>query len=417
MNKIFHNSQSGFGLVHVMALSALLIAVGAGTMQVMDQRLEHMKVVRIGNRLDMLQKRVEYAATSQQSMQNSAKYPSNKFSDFGKCMTGGTCRPDPRPDDFTLLNANNDLVTGYYLFNGEDCQEVNKRDCPIQVETKYQVFCPNNASVCSQAERIEVSYTISQINTKVSKGFQFSPRTGKVTLAAFICPDDEVVQGVRADGELMCGQPRRTLYETDCKNDAAIGINADGTLLCKPIRNFCAKDLSLVLVIDASGSMSGAKIQQARESAESFVDKLRMKDDVGVVYYSNKASKMGPMAHDFGTVKGKIRGLGAGGSTNMTDGLYQARELLNGAPPESVKIILFMSDGWHNVGTGPLGIAKELRDAAIPVWSIGFGNSADEVMLRNIASSPANYLYAKAPKDLQGVYDAISKTLCRDLGG
>src|SRR6267142_5492738 len=55
--------------------------------------------------------------------------------------------------------------------------------------------------------------------------------------------------------------------------------------------------LNLAVVLDRSGSMSGAKIEKARQAAMALVDQLSSEDIFSVIAYSDRADVLLPAQH------------------------------------------------------------------------------------------------------------------------
>ena len=88
-------------------------------------------------------------------------------------------------------------------------------------------------------------------------------------------------------------------------------------------------DKTVVLVVDKSGSMSGAKMEQAREALKFVVRQLRPTDTFNIVAYDSSVESFRPELQraDEATIKaavGYAEGLFAGGGTNIDGALQSA---------------------------------------------------------------------------------------------
>src|SRR6202034_3964063 len=94
--------------------------------------------------------------------------------------------------------------------------------------------------------------------------------------------------------------------------------------------------VDLALVIDTSGSMSGAKIANARGAALALLDSLRDGDIVSVDPFADDAHALvTPTVISAATrarIKSIVSELGVGGSTNMFDGLSLGESQVARAP-------------------------------------------------------------------------------------
>ena len=107
----------------------------------------------------------------------------------------------------------------------------------------------------------------------------------------------------------------------------------------------------VVLVIDASSSMSGGNIQAARKAAKSFAQKLLAEDisadvNLAVVTYTERPSIACNLTDELKTVTDAIDGINIRNNqgTNIQAGVYQARQLLKDSKASN-QVIVLLSDG------------------------------------------------------------------------
>ena len=154
--------------------------------------------------------------------------------------------------------------------------------------------------------------------------------------------------------------------------------------------------VSLVFVLDVSGSMEAdGRLGLAKAMMMVLADSLTGIDRVALVTYGDVAR----VRHEFGsgddteTLEATIRGIHAGGSTYVEDGIRKAYEI---AEPEmlagrDVRLVLF-SDGVGNVGhTGAEGILALIdnnvkKDATLTSVGVGFTGNYNDVMLEVLAN-------------------------------
>lgn len=177
--------------------------------------------------------------------------------------------------------------------------------------------------------------------------------------------------------------------------------------------------VDLALVIDVSGSMEGAKIQAARASARTIVERLADGDILSVDVFSDTARPLvAPVRLTPETRAGvlsRIAELGTGGSTNMFDGLAMAERHAAQAPADHpVRRIVMISDGQANVGPSSPEALGELAERSLgfgaQVTSLGVGLDYDERTLDAIAMRTSGRLFHIGdPREMQA-------TLEREVG-
>lgn len=160
--------------------------------------------------------------------------------------------------------------------------------------------------------------------------------------------------------------------------------------------------LSVVVVMDVSGSMRGQLIQSARTAAQELVDKLDAKDDFSLVTFSTGAEvkiPMGKVGSRRDSLKKTIGDIVEGGGTNIGEGLRLGYEQSNGeaASKDGVRVVFLMSDGRANEGITNRGqLAKLSLDAfqgGIQTSSFGMGTDYDGPLMSQIAQDGAGGYY------------------------
>ena len=102
-----------------------------------------------------------------------------------------------------------------------------------------------------------------------------------------------------------------------------------------------------------------------------------------------------------------------GGRTNMTDGLRKAVEMLKLTPPGILRRCWLLSDGEPNEEESTLmDVVAEASDAWININCIGFGDSYNEALLRQIAGATHNGRFVSV-RSLRELTEAL---ICRVNG-
>ncbi|WP_437576574.1 vWA domain-containing protein [Sorangium sp. So ce887] len=159
---------------------------------------------------------------------------------------------------------------------------------------------------------------------------------------------------------------------------------------------------AVALLVDASGSMQGAKMDHARAAAQAFVDRLPDGDVVSLASFADAAQErvaptvLGPATRP--AVARAIAALGPEGSTNLFEGLRLAERHAAAAPStHAVRRVVLISDGQANIGPSSPDLLGALaqRGAAhgVQITSIGVGADYDERTLNALAIGSSGRLY------------------------
>lgn len=207
-------------------------------------------------------------------------------------------------------------------------------------------------------------------------------------------------------------------------NEANVGVWVDAPTA----RPHHRVPLDLALVIDTSGSMAGAKIENAKVAARTLVQSLSDGDIVSIDAFNDDAKTLvEPVTISAETrprVLARIAELPVNGSTNMFDGLALGESHLARAPStHGVRRLVVISDGIANVGPSSpeaLGALAErgLRFHA-QVTSLGVGTDYDEKTLNALALKTTGRLYhLSEPKELASLLkrelDLLTATVASD---
>lgn len=161
--------------------------------------------------------------------------------------------------------------------------------------------------------------------------------------------------------------------------------------------------LNVALVIDRSGSMTGSKLEKAKEAATFCLRNLSGADRAAVIAYDDEVRVVAPSRPLTPTVKneliGAIRGIESGGSTNLGGGwLTGAQEVANHLHEANyLSRAILLSDGLANVGiTDPDELAHhagELRERGVSTTTMGIGADFNEDLLERMAIRGGGHFY------------------------
>jgi len=170
---------------------------------------------------------------------------------------------------------------------------------------------------------------------------------------------------------------------------------------------------NVALVLDESGSMTGKKLEEAKEAALLAVDLLNEDDILSIISYDSHVKVLVPATRvaDKTDIRRAIRAMKAGGQTALFAGVSKgAREIRKFIDKERVNRIILLSDGQANVGPststelGELGMS--LGKEGISVTTIGLGAGYNEDLMANLAGySDGNHAFVENPEDLVKIFN------------
>ena len=171
--------------------------------------------------------------------------------------------------------------------------------------------------------------------------------------------------------------------------------------------------INLAIVIDKSGSMSGQRIEKAREAAILAVNMLNENDTLSIIAYDSEARVIVPATK----VDNKPRiiriineNIYAGGGTALFAGLSKGiKQVENQLTKDKVNRIILLSDGQANIGPSSVDELSQLAIIAakknIAITTLGIGSDYNELLMSSIASySDGNHVFVNNSADLENVF-------------
>ncbi|MCB9678415.1 MAG: Hsp70 family protein [Alphaproteobacteria bacterium] len=171
--------------------------------------------------------------------------------------------------------------------------------------------------------------------------------------------------------------------------------------------------MQVALVMDCSGSMYGKNITQAKAAAVGFAERTlgAPNRQIAVVAFPGGV-KSTPTA-DMDRLKWAIDSLTPIGSTPMSEGLYDARNLLR--PRAGVqRVFVVMTDGHPDDPDGTVAEVHRLRSSGARVITIGVGTEVQQDFLSSLASGPNDYHFCNEALELEGTFINLATQLAGD---
>ena len=266
------------------------------------------------------------------------------------------------------------------------------------IQSRYLLaYTPSNRRIDGAWRRISVKTTDSSQVVRARPGY-FAPKPPPV----------------RATVEFTVATLDRRPVEISAEDLSVIEDGAPQTL-----ESFqeAISPISIVLALDASGSMKGA-VDAVKESAKEFIRALRPQDRLSLVLFADEAS----LVHDLTTARSStlqaVDEYSVRGGTALYDALYDSLARLKSV--EGRRAIVVMTDGRdeNNPGTGPgsrhsiADVLTELRAVDATIYTIGMGSNVDRDVLEQVSQeSGGESFFPSAVEELPDDYRRVIEHL------
>src|SRR5882724_179751 len=188
---------------------------------------------------------------------------------------------------------------------------------------------------------------------------------------------------------------------TDAKGNYVLGLEKSAFTIQdndspQKITAFSDEDtpVSVAVVFDVSGSMSEAKIAQAKQALAGFIQTSHPLDEFFLVSFNSQAHLLLDRSRDGDAVLNKFTYVQPGGNTALYDALYLGLErVTHGTFPR--RAILLITDGEDNNSRYTFKeVRRRLQESDVSIYSIGIREGllrtsaavAAEMDLRNLAT-------------------------------
>jgi tight adherence protein B len=208
----------------------------------------------------------------------------------------------------------------------------------------------------------------------------------------------------------------------DEPDTAALEITVNGEavsdLEVQPVAN-SAVPVGVVLVIDASGSMAGTPIEEARGAAISFIDQARAEDRIAIVSFADEVRVLSGFTGNKQALTQAVNGIQAEGETAFNDAVIQGASLFN--QPNARNLLpnmIVLTDGEDTSSEATLSEAlaaveeSDVRTFGVALEGSEFNPDAVEQVA---ASGNGLFLSTPNPEALSQLYDEISREISNTL--
>jgi tight adherence protein B len=170
----------------------------------------------------------------------------------------------------------------------------------------------------------------------------------------------------------------------------------------------------VVLAIDTSGSMVGARIAAARQAAVAYLAKVPADVKVGLVTFSTTAVVAVPPTTDRNRVRTAVQGLTATGNTALFDAVGLAVSQLGASGDRS---ILLLSDGQDDGSRGTLAQDQAaLKASKVALNGVLLGpDGAQQSLTALTTAAGGRVVSAQAAADLTRAFEDVAKDVDKDV--
>lgn len=172
------------------------------------------------------------------------------------------------------------------------------------------------------------------------------------------------------------------------------------------------EEMSVVLVVDRSGSMAGAPLEDTKKAVSNFVKSVEDSIRIGLVAFDDSAEVIAPISDNRTPILQGINSIYDRGGTSIYLGLQQAGVELEGESGK--KIVILLSDGADGDASRIDAVLEDLKRKNIYVYTIGFGGADTEYLSYIATSCGGKFIQADSSEVLGEIYSAIGEYMVND---
>ncbi|MEP6775459.1 MAG: VWA domain-containing protein [Chloroflexota bacterium] len=194
----------------------------------------------------------------------------------------------------------------------------------------------------------------------------------------------------------------------------------------QPVNQTRQASMNLSLVLDTSGSMAGAKLENLKKAVAWVIDHLSARDTVAITLFDDEGR---PLVGSTGLenkagLLAQVEAIREAGGTAMSKGLRLGlEEARKASGPGVVSRIIVLTDGqtWGD-GDECIALAAEAGAAGIPIAAFGLGADEDwsvELLDGMAGESGGSVEYIASPEQIASAFEValrqMQATTARDL--
>jgi Ca-activated chloride channel family protein len=139
--------------------------------------------------------------------------------------------------------------------------------------------------------------------------------------------------------------------------------------------------VSLGVIFDVSGSMSGDKITRAREALQRFIETSHTRDEYFLIGFNNRAQLLLDRTRDSDALLNKLTFVQTKGQTALYDATYLGVERVTRGAHQK-RAVLLISDGQDNSSRYTFSeLRRLLKETDVIIYAVGIVSDHDETTL------------------------------------
>jgi Ca-activated chloride channel homolog len=183
---------------------------------------------------------------------------------------------------------------------------------------------------------------------------------------------------------------------------------------------YVKKQGDILLMVDVSGSMQGSKLDQARQAASAFLDKMPTQNRVGLITFNNTKQYFtapGLFEDVSSDLHGAINAMKASNGTALYDTLIFAIDQVMNMPAvegqDRIRAIVILSDGMDTASENNLNAVLKKIAAGhagrnpLLIIPVAYGSDADISTLNSIARASSAKVQSGDPDNIQKLLEII----------
>lgn len=169
-------------------------------------------------------------------------------------------------------------------------------------------------------------------------------------------------------------------------------------------------NVSVAMVIDSSLTMARNDPDGERKKAvKNFVRGLLPGDRTALIEFDHSARVLQPLTTVLSDVEKAVDRVDEAGGTIIDGAIKKGVEELAGAPAQTKKYLILVTDGKDEAGGFDEAILKEAIKQQVTVFTVGLGDDTDRELLQKIAQDTGGKYYPlKAAAEIHSAFERIA---------